>query len=442
MYVAIPGGPGVVRVAMPLDQVDDIVGRAQRPIWVAALLALVLGSVLALIAGRRTSRPLAEIGLAARAITQGQTPTFPYSGVPDIDALVADLREMHHQLVARMEELRKSQSETAGLVDSMVEAVLSADGQGQVVTANPAARRLLGYGDREPLPLLPLLFRSPDARAAVTQALGGSAVSDQEIRIGDKICLLNARPTTLGGAVIVLHDLTEVKRLETVRRDFVANVSHELKTPLTAISGFAETLLDHDPDPTTGRRFLETILSNARRMQRLVDDQLDLSRIESGGWRPAPEPVELGAAIEDAWTSVVPRAGTAPKLELELDPAATTATVDPEAFRQILRNLFENAIRHTPATGTVTGGTAPDGPGIRITVADTGAGIPAEHLPRIFERFYRVDPGRSRDQGGTGLGLSIVKHLVEAHGGRIWAESRLGHGTTMYLWFPSASAAA
>jgi signal transduction histidine kinase len=305
------------------------------------------------------------------------------------------------------------------------------------VTANPAARRLLGYGDRETLPVLPLLFRSPDARAAVTQALGGSAVSDREIEIGDKICLLNARPTTLGGAVIVLHDLTHVKRLETVRRDFVANVSHELKTPLTAISGFAETLLDHDPDPATGKKFLETILANARRMQRLVDDQLDLSRIESGGWQPVVEQVELDAAIEDAWSSLAPRPGSAPRLALEIDPGARTANVDPDALRQILRNLFENAIRHTPAAGTVTGRTAPDGSGIRISVTDTGAGIPAEHLPRIFERFYRVDPSRSRDQGGTGLGLSIVKHLVEAHGGRVWAESRLGRGTSMYLWFPS-----
>ncbi len=434
MYVAIPGGPGVVRVAMPLTQVDGIVRGAGRPVWLAAGLALALGTILAFVAGRRLSQPLGEIRAAARAITQGGTPSFSHSGIPDIDALVADLREMHQQLTSRIEGLKKTQAETAAIVDSMVEGVLSSDGRGRIITANPAARRLLGYTDTDPMPDLPLLFRARDARDAVTTVLGGAAVSDKEIEIGDKICLLNARPTTFGGAVIVLHDLTHIKRLETVRRDFVANVSHELKTPLTAISGYAETLLDHGPDAETSHRFLGTILANARRMQRLVDDQLDLSRIESGGWTARPEPVELKPAIEDAWTSVLPRSGSGPRLEVDLAQGAEVVTVDPDALRQILRNLFENAIRHTPLTGTITCRTVPESGGVRLSVVDTGSGIPSEHLPRIFERFYRVDPSRSRDQGGTGLGLSIVKHLVEAHKGRVRAESTLDHGTSIHLW--------
>jgi signal transduction histidine kinase len=435
MYLAVPGGPGVVRTAMPLDQVDAIVRRSERPVWAAALLALAMGSLLALIAGRKTSEPLKEIRAAARAMTQGETPSFPHSGIPDIDALVADLREMHHQLATRIEGLRKSQAETAAIVDSMVEGVLSSDAKGRVITANPAARRLLGYGEGEELPVLPLLFRSREAREAVTEALGGAPVSDREIEIGAKICLLNARPTTLGGAVIVLHDLTRVKRLETVRRDFVANISHELKTPLTNISGYAETLLDHEPEPPMRRKFLETILANARRMQLLVDEQLDLSRIESGGWTPAPELIDLRTAFDEAWGSVAPRSG-APRFELDLDPTASRVVIDPEALRQILRNLLGNASRHTTETGRITGRAVPDGSGLRVSVIDTGSGMAAEHLPRIFERFYRVDPSRSREHGGTGLGLSIVKHLVEAHGGRVWAESELGRGTAMHLWLP------
>jgi signal transduction histidine kinase len=437
MYVAVPGGPGVIRVSLPLTQVDAIVRRSERPVWVAAVVALALGILLALMAGRRMSEPLNEIRSAARIITQGGTPTFPHSGIPDVDAVVADLREMHQQLSVRIEGLKKTQAETTAIVDSMVEGVLSSDSRGRIVIANPAARRLLGYPETERMPDLPLLFRAKDAREAVTTVLGGAAVSDKEVEIGDKICLLNARPTAFGGAVIVLHDLTRVRRLETVRRDFVANVSHELKTPLTAISGYAETLLDHAPDAETNRRFLTTILANARRMQRLVDDQLDLSRIESGAWTARPEPVDLKFAVEEAWASVLPRTGVAPRLELDLSPNAEILTVDPDALRQILRNLFENAIRHTPSTGSIRCRAVADAGGIRVSVIDSGTGIPSEHLPRIFERFYRVDPSRSRDQGGTGLGLSIVKHLMEAHHGRVSAESSLGHGTAIHLWFES-----
>jgi two-component system phosphate regulon sensor histidine kinase PhoR len=236
----------------------------------------------------------------------------------------------------------------------------------------------------------------------------------------------------------VLHDVSEVRRLETVRRDFVANVSHELKTPLTSISGYAETLLSENPDEGTRRIFLRTILSNAQRIQSLVDDQLDLARIESGRWQPRPEKLEVAAAARDAW---LPRADRAAAgrvtFKVEAGPEAITVQADPEAMRQILGNLFDNALRFTPAGGSITAQSRVVDGGVAISVRDTGTGIGSEHLPRIFERYYRVDAGRARDAGGTGLGLAIVKHLVEAHGGRVSAESELGSGTTVTCWFPT-----
>jgi len=437
LYVAAPGGPGVVRVAMSLAQVDDVVRRAQRPILLAGVLALALGTVLALIAGRRFARPLTEIGQSARAIARGEPPHFPHAGIPDVDRLTGDLREMHSQLNDRFEALRRRQAETTAIVDSMVEGVLSCDPKGRVVTANPAARRLLGYGDADSLPDLPLVFRAREAREVLDTALAGAAVEDRQIILGERTYLLNARPLPAGGAVIVLHDLTQQKRLETIRRDFVANVSHELKTPLTAISGYAETLITDGPDAETSKRFLETILANARRMQRLVDDQLDLSRIESGSWAPSPELVAVEPTIREAWTLVEPRQGVAPRLVVDVGVDADYVLADADAVRQVLRNLFENAIRHTPPQGTITARAVHEAGGIRLSVIDTGTGIASEHLPRVFERFYRVDAGRAREEGGTGLGLSIVRHLVEVHGGRVWAESELGRGTAVHSWFPS-----
>lgn len=437
MYVAIPGGPGAVRVAVSLEQVDRVVRAAQRPILIAGLIALLLGLPLAYLAARRVVRPLADIATAARRIASGESPEFPYAGIPDIDRLTADLHAMHDQLAERFENLRRKQSETAAIVDSMVEGVLSSDAKGRIITANPAARRLLGFRDAEALPELPLIFRTKDARDLIDRVLEGTSIADREIAWGDRTYLMNARPLPTGGAVVVLHDLTHLKRLEAVRRDFVANVSHELKTPLTAISGYAETLLADDTDADTTRRFLDTILSNARRMQRLVDDQLDLSRIESGAWTAANEQVAIEPTAADAWAVAASASSNAPSFTVDLADDSQFVPGDPDALRQIFRNLLENAIRYTPKDGSVTVRAVREGAGVRISVSDTGSGIPSDHVPRIFERFYRVDPSRARAQGGTGLGLAIVKHLVENHGGRIWAESALGRGTTIYIWWPT-----
>jgi two-component system phosphate regulon sensor histidine kinase PhoR len=251
---------------------------------------------------------------------------------------------------------------------------------------------------------------------------------------------MNARPLPSGGAVLVMHDLTELRRLEAMRRDFVANVSHELKTPLTSISGYAETLLADRPDPETTRRFLSTILANATRMQRLVDNLLDLARLEAGHWTPEPEPIDVAGLAQDAWEGTRNGSPASPvTFAIEVGPGAETLVADPDAFHQVLTNLMENALRYTPPGGCIICRSTVDGPGVAVSLADSGSGISPEHLPRIFERFYRSDPSRSRDEGGTGLGLAIVKHLVEAHGGRVSAQSERGKGTIITCWFPNQS---
>ncbi len=441
LNVAIPGGPGVVRVSASLAGIDETVQRAQAALAGAAAVALAIGTALALLAGRSISRPITDLAATARAIATGATPRFPRSGIPDIDLLVQALRAMDRQLAERFEDLRRERAESTALVDAMTEGVIAADGRGRIVTANAAARRLLGYDPAESLPDLPALFRVKAAREVVDAVLGGEVVQDREAELDGSVLLLNARPLPSGGALLVLFDQTEVRRLEAIRRDFVANVSHELKTPLTSISGYTETILADHPDAEITRRFLETILSNARRMQRLVDDLLDLSRIEAGRWQPERESVDVAAAVEEVWTELADRA-TARGVQLSVDvaPGAEAVEADPDGLRQVLLNLIDNSLRYSPAGGRVTCRSRADGEGIVVSVSDTGAGIATEHLPRIFERFYRADHSRSREEGGTGLGLAIVRHLVEAHGGRVWAESERGRGTTVSCWFPPADA--
>jgi two-component system phosphate regulon sensor histidine kinase PhoR len=235
-----------------------------------------------------------------------------------------------------------------------------------------------------------------------------------------------------------------------VRREYVANVSHELKTPLTSIRGYVETLLHEEPGPGTRRDFLEVVHKNATRLQNIVDDLLDLSRIESGGWRPKLEAVDPAEVAHDAWGSC--REPAQQRHVTFTDPAGgLLVSADPDALRQVFANLFDNALRHTPDGGTIAvrvsaSPTPPSAPAparlqgtwIHIEVSDTGTGIPRAALPRIFERFYRVEPSRSRAAGGTGLGLAIVKHLVESMGGAVHADSVLGQGTTIHLFLPAA----
>jgi len=439
MYVAIRGGPpggglAVVRVSTTLAAVDTQVHAVQRAVAIAGLAMLLAAWIVAWLLARVLARPLVRIGEAARDIAAGRPTEFPDVHVPELAHQVDALRAMHHELERRFEDLRREREESGTLLEALSDGVMAADKRGTVISTNSAARRLLGYGDMEPLPPLGELFHDRAHRTLMREVLTGAVVEGRELDLGERTVVVSARPLEDGGTLLVLSDVTDVRRLETIRRDFVANVSHELKTPLTAIAGYAETLAAESSDaPATG--FAQTIVENARRMQRLVDDLLDLSRIESGGWQPEPRTVNVEGAAREAWTPFAERAASR-GVAFETATNASSLNSDPEALRQIFTNLYDNALRHTPRGGKIRVVAQSAGADTVVRVSDTGSGIPAEHLPRIFERFYRVDPGRSRQEGGTGLGLAIVKHLVEAHGGRVEAESELGRGTAILLHFP------
>jgi signal transduction histidine kinase len=437
IYVAVRGGPpglAVTRVSTSLASVDAQVHTVQRAVAAAGLVMLIAAAFVAWLIARLMARPLLRIADAARDIAAGRPAEFPDVQVPELAHHVDALRAMHHELERRFEDLRREREESRTLVEALSDGVLAADRRGVVVSTNAAARRLLGYREGEQLPPLGELFHDRPHRALMREVLSGAVIEARELHLGGRAVVISARPLEDGGTLLVLSDVTDLRRLEIVRRDFVANVSHELKTPLTAIAGYAETLAAEAKDKQA-KQFAGTIVENAHRMQRLVDDLLDLSRIESGAWEPQPAPLPIEAAAREAWEPFTERARER-RIQFETATNSGKVSADPEALRQILSNLYDNALRHTPAGGRIRVATERAGSDTVIRVSDTGSGIGADHLPRIFERFYRVDPGRSRQEGGTGLGLSIVKHLVEAHGGRVEAQSELGRGTTILLYFP------
>lgn len=460
LAAAARGTRGVVRVAATGYVASPLAASLRRGVLLAGLVALLLAGGAALLVARSITRPLAELRDVARALAAGDLSTRPALAAPgEIGEVAAAVHRLAEQLGARLDALTAEQELLAALTESLSEGVVAVDGRGQVVRLNDTARRLLRLPDAPPFPA-EYLPRDRALREALAAALGGALVGGDpvangsgngsaaaepgapavELRVHGRTLALTARPLPAArGAVLAFHDLTAVRRLETVRRDFVANVSHELKTPLTVVGGFAETLADDPALAPAPRRFAQTIRASATRMQRIVDDLLDLSRIESGGWRPAPAAVDVLVAAADA-LGPARDAAAARGVALDVAPAPDAPCVyaDPTAARQVLSNLVENAVRHTPA-GRVTVFTRPDAAtgDVWLGVRDTGVGISAAHLPRIFERFYRADPGRAREQGGTGLGLAIVKHLVEAHGGEVRAASTLGGGTTIEVRFPA-----
>ena len=436
LYVAQRHPLGYVRVSLTTRSLDEIVRGAQRDVLVSGLLALLGALALASLFARSISRPVVELRDVARSIAAGDLHRRPALSAPgEVGDLATALHRMAEQLAHRLDALEADDQLMTAVLESLEEGVIALDERGTVVRINERARSLLGA--RAALPFgRELLPRDPTLREAIDAALAGSTTPPAEVTLHDRTVAVASRPLGTGGGVVTVLDLTTLRRLETIRRDFVANVSHELKTPLTAVSGYAETLLDDGIPAEQRRRFVETIYDNATRMQRIVDDLLDLSRIESGGWRPNVTRVDVAGVVHDVFTAIQPAASAKGlALAAEIAPDATHVRADPTAFRQILTNLVENAVRYT-RDGGVTLRTRRTHDGVLVDVTDTGIGIAAEHLPRIFERFYRVDAGRSRAEGGTGLGLAIVRHLVDAHGGRIEATSAVGRGTTISVLLP------
>ena len=441
IYVAVRHPLGYTRVSESTTKFREIVAGARRDVLTAGLFALVGVFIIAFAFSRSVSRPIAELRDVAQAIAAGDIERRPTLAAPgEVGDLAVALHRMTEQLATRMNALEAEDALLNAVVDSLDEGIVAIDGRAEVARLNDSARRLLGVEAKVPFSV-DLLPRERLIRDSIRGAMSGTPTDPAELSLGERTLLITARPIPDGGAVLAIMDLTTRRRLETIRRDFVANVSHELKTPLTVISGFAETLRDRDLPDGERSRFLETIESNTRRMQRIVDDLLDLSRYESGAWVPNVTSNDLAGVVSDIFTGVARTAdqkGLA--LSFQAAPDARRVDADPTALRQVISNLVENAVRHTARGAVTVSAEAPANGGTTIRVSDTGTGIPVEHLGRIFERFYRVDSGRARGEGGTGLGLAIVRHLVEAHGGSVRAESIVGQGTTITVHFPRKTA--
>ena len=352
-----------------------------------------------------------------------------------LDATASRLEQSFHALESKQREL-------TALLDSMQEAVVAVDAGGQVSWSNAIMQR---FAQVWPGKALVVSVRDPDILSCVDAAL-----RERRIGVGRAISLVpgrafevSAAPTPDGGAVAVLHDVTEIERAEKTRRDFIANVSHELRTPLTSISGYVETLLEDGVELSEhAREFMAIILKNARRVNRLTEDLLALAQVESGEHKPRVQPVRASALVDDAIESL---AGMVVESGVALEAGESTddlVLADVDAMTQVFGNLIENAMKYGASGGRVLVGAQPVDGSVEFYVQDFGPGMAEEHLGRIFERFYRVDKARSRESGGTGLGLAIVKHIVLAHGGTIRVESELGAGAKFLFTLPLAPVAA
>ena len=352
-------------------------------------------------------------------------------------------RESFQQLSRTAMERALAEQET--LFDSMIEGVLLLDEQGRIRIANRAFHQLFGTsaGLRGKTPLEAL--RRHEISDLLERLGGESNVLDYEMKLPGleerwlqiNAAIINGNDGRRLGSILVFHDLTRLKQLERTREEFVANVSHELRTPLSLIKGYAETLLDSARnDPEVAGRFLKIIERNAHRLDLLIQDLLTISSLESGRIKLNLQPAPLRPLVEKVLADFKTRADVK-NVKLVNDLPELTATADTDRLEQVFANLVDNAIKYGRGQGTVSiGGQKADGDQIEIFVQDDGPGIPPESLDRVFERFYRVDKGRSREQGGTGLGLSIVKHIVQSHGGKVWVKSELGKGAAFFFTLP------
>jgi two-component system phosphate regulon sensor histidine kinase PhoR len=370
---------------------------------------------------------------------------LPWRTGDELGAIASAIDDMAEQLRRRLEQASDEQARLRAVLTGMVEGVLVLDRGGRVILANPRLRELFGaWGAVEGRPALEVIRRA-DVEAALGDAARTAEPVVREIQLssggGRHLEMHAVRFPSQGpllGTVAVFHDVTEIHRLEGIRRDFVANVSHELRTPLTAIRGFAETLRGSDVPAEQRAKYLDVILRHADRLTALIEDLLELSRIEGGIRGLALEPVDAAALARDLLQDLKPRLD-AGRLsgEVRAEPAPR-ALADRRALEQVLLNLLDNAIKYSEPGGRIEIAISGAPPWVRIDVADTGIGIPESDRGRIFERFYRVEKARSRDLGGTGLGLAIVKHLVQAQDGEVFVGSHEGQGTTFTIRLPAA----
>lgn len=463
-YQTPAGQPVVIRMALPLSQIDASVAELRSKLLGASLLILLIAGGISLVSFRMFAARVKKLKRFSRRLAEGDFRPLPAERPRDE---LSDLTDALNETAAWMDRTIRSLSgernRSSAILRSMVEGVAVIDAQERIVFSNRAFSDILNLDAAaiEGRPVIEVV-RNSDLLGLIRRALNGEEGLQTDIAMGivqqrtfsitatpvqaleSSVAGYSVAPTAPekpSGAVVVLHDVTELRRLERVRQDFVANVSHEFKTPLTAIQGFAETLLAGAmEDSRTNRRFLEIIRDHAMRLARLTNDLLKLARIEAGKLEVEFFPVQLMEVIErSAETTLLKASRKQIALEVEVPPEMPMVRGDASLLREVLQNLVDNAIQYTPEGGSIHVSVVAGAREAVVCVADTGIGIPLADQERIFERFYRVDAARSREAGGTGLGLSITKHIVEAHGGRLWVESEVGHGSRFFFSVPLAT---
>jgi len=457
LYVAVPleregRRRAVLRLALPTHDVDEARALVRQTVVGGALLAVVVAVVIGLFVSRRVTRPLGRMEAAARRMAKGDLgQTVPVAGSDEIAALGVALNRTAVALREKIEHLGDEQAKVRTILDGMTEGVVALDDRERLLLLNPAARMMFGVENVAPegRPFLEVI-RQKGLLDLVEEVRSSGASVRRELELGfpvNRVVATRGAPLGLGGeaagVLLVIHDVTELRRLERVRSEFVANVSHELRTPLTCIKGYLETLLDGALDDRAhARKFLEVAGTHAERLDRLIDDLLELSNIESGRVTLVPMRLDLGDVVTGVAAMFERRIAQNRQTFERAVPPGLAVRADRDRLVQILVNLVDNAVKFTPEGGMVR---IEAGPGperrVEVRVRDTGIGIPSTDLPRITERFYRVDKTRSQEVGGTGLGLAIVKHLVQGHGGELRIESALGRGTVASFTLPSGEGA-
>jgi len=465
LYIAVPVSGGAVRLAYPLSDVEAVSAKVHRQLEKASALAFLFALIVAAVAAQWSARRLERIVEVARHIAEGDLRARIHETSQDeIGRVASAIDKTARRVEQSFAAVQSSQRQLETLLNSMQDAVIAVSADGLVQWANQPMNRLIPQGTRLHLPVVETI-RDPDFLATVKEATTTHEVKTSRATsiVPGRAFDVTAAPLPDGGAVAVLRDLTETERVEKTRRDFIANVSHELRTPLTSIQGYAETLLDSSSDngaPT--REFLEIIRKNSARMSRLTEDLLTLARVESGETRFDVESVPPAEILHDAEENfreiarsqgidlqiqdrqiqgaLVASGGNGSLPDHDDSPIQNLPRVlaDREAIHQVFSNLIDNALKYGATGGQIVLGARAVPHAVEFFVRDFGAGIPSEHLPRLFERFYRVDKARSRESGGTGLGLAIAKHIMLAHGGSIRAESELAHGSTFLFRLPIA----
>ncbi|MBU4305152.1 MAG: cell wall metabolism sensor histidine kinase WalK [Candidatus Omnitrophica bacterium] len=451
LYVAVPVKDngnivGVLRLAVPLTNVQRTLSAFKKTVFAGLLFALGMALILSSLITAQTVKPVQRVLQASRRFSAGDfSRRIIYTAGDEIGELGATLNKMAQEIEDRMKETAQQRQQLTAMFESMVEGIIVVDKQSNIVSANPAVEKIFGFR-RENVQGRFFLeaIRNNDIAGIIMEVLEQGVSLSREIAIlllQRKIFQVNAAPISennaVCGCVVVVHDISEMRRLETMRRDFIANASHELKTPLTSITGFVETLLNGAlEDKKHNRDFLLIIQKHAQRLNNLVNDLLSLSHLESKSIVLEKGNYNLHRQMEEILSGFkvqIDKKALDVKNEL---PQSLMATVDREQIGHVFTNLIDNAVKFNKDNGFLKIYAEEEPDKIRITVENSGEGIPAKDIPRIFERFYRVDKARSHKLGGTGLGLSIVKHIVELHAGTVGVESTEGFGAKFWFTLP------